>query len=483
MNEVELKLDLTPDAVAALDKSALFAGKSHQIRQRSIYFDTPDQALAAAGLTLRIRRAGRTRVQTAKAGDGHSAGLFARKEWERRVASDTPVLDDATPVPAVLGRRADDLVALFEVRIERRIWNLDHGSEAIELALDHGEAVAGKRRAPIDEVELELKDGAPRALFALAREIAAQVPVRLGVLSKAERGYRLLAAAGSAAKAGRMHLDPATTAADSLRLIADNCIRQYRLNEMRLLEHHDREALHQARVALRRLRSALSIHRKLLADDRFDHFQHEARWLLQELGEARNLHVLIARSEDGPLRAKLEQALADADCRIDAAIGSARARAFPLDLSDWLVTGRWRTDSTLAARRDEPASSFAASALDRLRRQVKKRGRHLTEIDDTARHRVRKTAKKLRYAAEFYASLFDTSGEERRRERFVATLKKLQDHLGTLNDLAVAPAILERLELSDEPGAAALLGHGRKPQLRSAADAYRALAETRRFWR
>ena len=61
--------------------------------------------------------------------------------------------------------------------------------------LDCGEVVAGERRSPVCEIELELKSGDPAALFAFARRIDAVVPIRLGVLSKAERGYGLADAA------------------------------------------------------------------------------------------------------------------------------------------------------------------------------------------------------------------------------------------------------------------------------------------------
>jgi len=484
MKEIELKLDLTPEAAATLRKSTPFGGEPRLVRQRAIYFDTPDQALAANGLSLRIRRTGRTRVQTVKAGDDGGTGLFARSEWERRVANDTPVLDDATPIPTVLGCGADNLVALFEIRIERRIWNLSHGTDAIELALDRGEAVAGDRRAPIEEVELELKHGTPAALFATAREIAAQMPVRLGVIGKAERGYRLLAGADGPARAQPVLLDAKMTAAESLRRIAGDCVRHYRLNEMILLARHDSEATHQARVALRRLRTAFAVYRKMLADDRFEPLEREARWLVATIGEARDLYVLLERAAPGPLRERLDRALAAAENRATTALESARARAFPFDLSDWLITGDWTDDPQRADRRERSVKRTATAALNRLRKRVRKRARNLDKLDADSRHRARKTAKKLRYAAEFFAPLFDAPRERHRYERFLAALKRLQDQLGTLNDLATAPAILDALGLRGEPGAAELLtGDAERPHLDAAVRAYRKLIDAKRFWR
>jgi len=482
--EVELKLDVGAAAAAALDRSALLAGEARQATLHSTYFDTPEHALATAGVSLRIRRAGRSRIQSIKVNRDDSAGLFARDELERKVVDDTPVLDDDTPVPALLGARADALSPLFTVRYVRRSWDLDRVDGMIELAIDRGEVIAGNRRAPFDEVELELKQGDPAALFALAREIAAQAPARLGVISKAERGYRMLAGEGGAVKAEPVALDQRMPAAAALRRIANNCVRQFRLNETILLERRDIEATHQARVALRRLRTLFRVYCKMLSDDRFDHFQREARWLIGELGEARDVHVLIERAEPGPLRDRLGEALGVAEDRVSAALASARARAFPLELAQWLATGSWANDAGTADRRDQLVKQFAVKALNRLRRRVKRYGRDLEAIDAAERHRARKAAKKLRYAAEFFGPLFDNARKRRRCDRFIVALKRLQDELGALNDIAVTPMLLDKLGLIGEPGTSTLLGKSRhKRHLRAATDAYRDLIRAKRFWR
>jgi CHAD domain-containing protein len=127
---------------------------------------------------------------------------------------------------------------------------------------------------------------------------------------------------------------------------------------------------------------------------------------------------------------------------------------------------------------------FAGAALDRLRRKVKKHGRNLAEADDPARHEVRKDAKQLHYAAEFFAALFDRKQERRRYRHFIAALEGLQDELGNLNDLVTAPAILTGLGIGDPPGAMALLFPGNKTKLLDAAgDAHAMLIDAARFWR
>lgn len=93
IDEIELKLDLTPDDADALEASDVLEGAPDIAKQRSIYFDTPDHALSKMGFSLRIRRSGKKRTQTIKADGVSAAGLFARAEWERPVRGEVPILD------------------------------------------------------------------------------------------------------------------------------------------------------------------------------------------------------------------------------------------------------------------------------------------------------------------------------------------------------------------------------------------------------
>lgn len=478
--EVELKLELTPDAADALETAGLFAGEPEIVRQHAIYFDTPDHDLSKAGLSLRVRRNGDTRVQTIKADSAAAAGMFVRTEWERDVEDDTPVVDSTTPIPALLADKVAQIAPLFTVENERRLW-VDDG---IEVSLDRGRVIAGEREAPLREVELEQKSGDPAALFALARRIDAVVPVHLGVLSKAERGYRLLGPAPAAARAEPVKLTVAMTAASAFQKIVRACLRHFRLNVPLVLDRRDAAALHQARVAIRRLRSALSIHKPMLGDGRTEYLNGELRWLARELGKARDLDVLTERTGNGPIRDRLLSARVDAYTNAIAALESARARALMIDIAQWATIGRWLSSPDGRERRELPAGDFAAQVLDRFRRKVKKDGRNLETLDDEARHEVRKAAKKLRYAAEFFATLYERKHARPRHKRFLLVLETLQDQLGVLNDLATAPEVLNSLDLADDPRATALLDTGKKADLiKAAAEAYDALVDAKRFWR
>ncbi len=481
-SEIELKLDMTPEAAEALLSSGLLPAEPAVSELRAIYFDTPEQELGAAGFSLRIRRTGDRRIQTVKAVGESVASLFVRPEWEQTVEDDVPVLDDTTPVKALLGARAGMLRPVFEIAVTRLTWPVVWQGAQIELALDRGEIVAGDRYTPVCEIELELKAGDPATLFSYARRIDAQAPLRLGVFTKAERGYRLRGPALIAAAAEPVHLSEDMGVENAFRAIAGSCIRQFRLNEA-LFERGNVEVVHQARVALRRLRSALTAFAPVAGDDALERLKDGLRWLAGVLGAVRDLDVLIPERRDAAERAALEQSRRKAFDKAAAALASPRARALMLDLSEWLACGDWRHRPSSAEMRAMPLRDFAISALGRLRRKVKKHGRDLADLDDEARHRLRKDAKKLRYAAEFFACLFHGRKQQRRYGHFLETLKTLQDALGMLNDrantsrhLAEAGVILPETEVPESRADEAKM-------LKAAVEAYDTFCDARRFWR
>jgi triphosphatase len=483
MQQKELKLDLSQTAAIALLKKNPFDSAPSVLQQKSIYFDTAGWDLSKRGLSLCIRQSGNERLQIVEAGDGVAAGSFTREEWERPVADDTPVFDDPQ-IRDLLGETDRRLAPVFEVHVKRHRWNVTEGETTIAVAVDVGKVVAADREAPLCEIELEQMAGPLAALFALARKVDVIAAAHLGVLSKAQRGYRLLGAAPGAVKASAISLTPDMNAATAFAHIAAACLRQFRLNEMALSWSRNADALHQARVSLRRLRSLFSICRSLFADSRFDHMRSEFRWLASDLGNARNIDVMIARASNDDLFSRLQQARNDAYGAVEASLSSARARSLMIGLAEWISIRDWRSDQKGEALRLQPARDFAAAVLDILWKKVAKGGRNLTDLDDEARHELRIIAKKLRYAAEFFGPLYDSKKQTKHFKPFLLALEGLQDHLGSLNDLATAPAMLSQLNLSDVAGAGDLFSAAdKKKLLQAAGQAHVTFVDTRRFWR
>lgn len=485
--ETELKLSATPDAIADILRDPAFFDAATSTREQiSTYYDTADHAIVGAGLSLRVRRIGDRWVQTVKAEAAVAATLFAREEWERDIAGDVPELDDITIALAkALGEpQPDDLAPVFVTQVTRSTAIVEQDGSRIELVADRGSIAAGDRTAEIAEIELELVEGDADALFAFAARIGERIPVRLGVRSKSERGYALVA--GSERKA--LKSEPIALAAEMdtaalFQAVAGACIRHFRLNEDLLLATGRPEPLHQSRVALRRLRSAFSIFRRMLAGAEFDRFRGELRWISGLLGDVRNIDVLAPRIADQAAHAQLEVARGAAAADLVAALDSARMRQLMLELTAWIAAGAWRTDPATAAERAQPAAVFAAAMLERLRRRIRKAGRDLGKQDEEARHQVRIVGKKLRYAAEFFADLFPGGKATRRRAHFLDQVAALQEALGELNDLASGRDLLARLGIADGE---ALLDRGRTPRkklIAAAEGAYEGLVDAKRFWR
>ncbi|WP_114954507.1 CHAD domain-containing protein [Sphingosinicella terrae] len=451
-HEVELKFDLDADGPALVGAAGALATTPTDVREHeTVYFDTPDRRLHKAGYSLRVRRSGERCIQTIKRRNGGSVGLFVRDEWESEVSGFDIARADlaAGALKDVLSRaETASLVPLVTTRFRRTRWLIERGSGRIEVALDEGEVGCAADRAPIRELELELLEGKPGTLFRLAEEIGTAVPLRLGVLSKGERGYALAdGRLGIAAKSEPVRLADGMELGEAFRLVASSCLRHFRLNEIALMGGGDGEAVHQARVAMRRLRTALSLFRPMLVGNDFQHLRRELRWATRQLGEARDLDVLVGR-QGASTAQELLDARDEAHDQLRAVLRGARARALMLRLALWIEGGAWR----YRKRSGGALAPFATAQLDRLWNKVQRRGARLAEIGDEARHRLRIDVKKLRYSAEFLSGLHGSKPAGRRRDSFLAALRDLQESLGDLNDLRVFGAV----ETEAEATAAAL---------------------------
>lgn len=491
--ELELKLDIEPEGSDALIDHPLLRDTVGGPRQtHSVYYDTKKKALHRAGVSLRVRRTGDRYVQTVKANGKASAGLFDRSEWEEPITGPAPELDRVRNLTSVLDKQAvrAGLNPVFETLIERRTGLLDWQGARIEVVIDRGTVVAGKRREPVLEVELELLDGRPQALFDLARALQSAVPLRLGVLTKSERGARLARPrADQAVKAEKVTLSAAMSVAEAFQVIAFACLRHFRSNEPRVAAGRDVDALHQSRVALRRLRSAFSLFKPILARPAAERFRVELRDLSNKLGEARNLDVLLRRRSEElapDARQRLVEERTRAYDEVTKALRSPRVRTMMLDLVEWIALADFvDNDASVRASAEAPLQPFADQVLRRFWKKVRRGGRNLPTLDDEARHTLRISSKKLRYATEFFAALYDKRAE--RRDKFIAQLQELQEDLGELNDLATEGLLEARLAALaiDLPVHAEAGGDDKhKAGLIARSDAaYRELADIGPFWR
>jgi inorganic triphosphatase YgiF len=398
------------------------------------------------------------------------------------VDGDAPVIDRASPLAQLLGHDIASVTPQFDVRVTRQVWTLAQENGTVEVSLDRGLIVAGARSKRLLELELELKSGEPGALFAAARNLSDRVSFRFGVLSKSERGARLLGGTQRAYQAQSVSLDRSMSVPFSLQTIAFACFRHFRLNESLLLAHRNPEALHQSRVAIRRRRAALAMYKPILADDIATRLRIELAWLGSELGAARDIDVLMGNCPGQVIRQTLATSRDRAYDGLFDALRSARSSHLWLDFNEWLRCGAYLHHSQSKDARCSVAE-FAMKALDRLRKKLKRHGQ-LANADDARRHLARKDAKKLRYGGEFFGSVFAEQEGHRRYDRFVAAMEALQDRLGELNDIAGAKELLKGFGLPDYPQDSDLAE--REDRIRMISAAQKALDEVidlKTFWR
>src|SRR5450755_1946666 len=456
--EIELKLWCEPGALAKARHhpalASLLAGRARTETVVSRYYDTPTLRLQAAGVTLRLRRAGRRWLQTAKGSGSAVAGLHQRTEYEWPLAR--PRLDRTllatTPWKKVFAAADGDLKPLFTTTVRRtsQLLVFADGTRAT-LCLDVGTIKAGPRRAPITEIEIELVSGDARRLYDLAQAFAADLPVSAAQLSKAERGYAL-AATGKfeAMRAARVPLAADIGAAHAFAAVGADCLRQIGANAEGLATGGDEEFVHQLRVGVRRLRSLLKFIAELAPTMPLAPLDEDLQWLARVAGAARDWDVFAAetlgrispqlvqpqlRRDLGRLKARATKLRRTHHAAIVEAVRSPRVTRMLLALGAMLA-GLAADSGT--AETAPSARVLAAATLTQRDRLLRKRSKRLRQLAPADRHRARLAAKKLRYAAEFFSPLF----REARAARYIEALARLQGALGKLNDLATAEHLL-----------------------------------------
>ncbi len=503
--ETELKLAVAPEHLAAVSGLSVVtfrrAGEPRCASLDSTYFDTAERALSARKAVLRVRLEPGGYVQTLKSGSG-----LTRHEWEWYLAGpaiDLARITEPEALAVISGLEAASLMPTIRTRFERTTHMLDQG--AIELALDSGEIIASNgRREPISEIELELKSGEPASLYRLALTLADSVPLRLETCSKAARGFAL--EDGTPAhpfKAQRLVFDAATTTDSALAAILGGCFYQFCVNEPCVLAGDDPEGVHQARVALRRLRSALSLFRDIIPAPERQWLAEETKALADLLGPARDWDVFLtellapvkaAFSDQAEIRANLDALDAEVQTKRLHAYQAIRAQfatpehtRFRLRFGEWLEGRGWRNQpvSQISAQLFRPLRETADILLDRRHRKARKTGGNFANLNPSDRHQLRIAMKKLRYAADFFRSLYD----EKPTNRFLEGLAALQDTLGHLNDVTTAARLAMQLAPRTDGATARAVGvvvgwHGRglaEIEPRLVAD-WRDFRATKLFW-
>jgi inorganic triphosphatase YgiF len=497
--EIELKLELAADAAGRLLRHPLMAQARMLPDQggalHAVYYDSTDCALHRAGLTLRVRKQNGRSTQTIKAERKARGFALDRGEWEIPVDGGLDLAAaSGTPLAALVSNEAirADIRPVFTVATDRRAFEITRHGATIELALDEARASTDSGAEQFCEVELELKDGDPSALFALAEDLADSVPFRLSPVTKSERGYRLLGQADNGpVKAGRIVVPTTASSAEAFQMIARSCLSQIIRNEALVRRSGAPEVLHQMRVGFRRLDAAISLFKPMLRDRDSDAIRTELRWAGKKLAPVRDLDVLIARLRKAEDRAMSQSALAEAErLRAEAFESLLKTLSKPrfmraiLKAAIWIEAGRWleRRKPTIRAARALPAQNRAAQEFSRRWQRIRRDARRMADLSGKARHKLRIRIKKLRYGVEFLATLFPGVPARKNRKAMADLLERLQDVLGKLNDIEVGRTLLDPPFRKPVRKAAGYTKRRIRKLLPRAEKASRALVRAEPFW-
>jgi inorganic triphosphatase YgiF len=476
--EIELKLLVDTERLPAFRDAPVIAANARNrgIRRhlRAVYYDTADRRLRKAGLSLRIRQSGARFIQTVKS--GFLVDPLRRGEWEAAVPTAAPDLALALPfLPEKLQKSLspEALQPVFATDIHRLSRLVQLPSGTVEVSFDHGTLKAGERILAVDEIELELKDGTPQTLYDLALRLMEHGPVRPSVRGKSDRGFDLADGRPPAApKPERPVLDPEAPVDEAFAAILRGALLHLLRSLPAAEEGTNPEGVHQARVALRRLRSAFGLMDTVAASAPLVAFAAEAKWLANSLGAARDCDIFVDETLssiekalpglDGfaGLRRLGEEKRSAGYAAARAAIADQRTSRFILQLGGWIELRGWRSDVSPEALGvlGDPVIGFAHRTLAALHAKVLKRGRRFDGMTPEARHKLRIAVKKLRYATDFLLPLY---GARKPAKRFAAALAHLQEELGRYNDMATTRTIVDGFSgdaAGRSPAAGAVIG-------------------------
>jgi triphosphatase len=333
----------------------------------------------------------------------------------------------------------------------QRLYRCGHA--IVALALDVGEMRVGGRTLPLCELRIALVSGPSAGLFALARRWAERHGLWLDMRSPAQRSelQQRGSVIAAATRALPPLLEPRLGSDAALRRMVAACLTQILPNLAALAaEAGTAEHLHQARIGLRRLRTALRLFGTWSAAVN-PGWNGELAELFAELGKRRDTDALAStllpelREAGAPW---LELPTADSDASLARALREAPQRLVLLDLLAF--AGEIPERAPASAK---PVKRLAAAVIARLQRRLSRQAMDFNDLDDAARHRLRRRIKRLRYGIELVSALLPV----KRAARQLAALRPAQEALGRYNDLCVAQALFHS-QLEQEPRAWFALG-------------------------
>ncbi|WP_157967039.1 CYTH and CHAD domain-containing protein [Elioraea thermophila] len=505
----EFRLD--PSAVPALLRHPAIArrreGRARSSSVTLLWHDAADGRLAEAGVLVVLETRGRSRVERL---ERILPGSADRLDPARPL----PVLAEAPSVgpvgPAVLDQAAlagidpaplSALAAAVGKRTEIRLG----GPTPLTLTLHAGHLRTLAAERPFARVRLSAPASARAEVATLLRALTETVPLAVPHVSLGEEARALaLGLPARPLRRGAPDLAAAETVEEgAIRAIGHLALALAGAGPV-AAEGKDPEGVHQSRVAIRRLRSVITVFKAAIACPVMDELKARAGEIARTLGPARDWDVFLTETFP-PVReafAERREILGLGKAALEARAQAYRAvrallegpgfRLFLLDVALALAERPWRNlaeegeaAEARAALLDGPLGAFAVAALDKRYKRIRRDGEGFAALDIPALHALRIDAKRLRYAGELFAPLYP----EKKVRRFLKSLAALQDALGHLNDGAVAGALLEAVTAKETARARAIgivegwVARGAATAREDAAEAWEEFLDREPFWR
>ena len=471
MHELELKFAVPSYQQSVLRKN-IDTKTAQQQRLSAYYFDTPNQDLAKQGIALRIRFEDSQWVQTLKtAGDGVAKRVELNTVLSLTGTPDT--LDVSSLVPDVslitepavvaqltsimpLDELAQALTVQYFTDVQRTSRQIKKNNSRIEIAYDIGKVGIGSltsrksannhglTQSDIHEIEFELLEGDPSDLIEVAKTWCKKYKLYLSTVTKAQRGSLLLAnkqfAQPVKADLAVLQLHKGISQFAFLQAVVNNCLVQILPNASAIAEGSpDGNLVHQLRVGIRRLRTALK-HFKFAQDYIDPNWLMVLKQTFSLLGEYRDKEILQIKTQ--PLLESVGAPHVEWSTAVDIMpIDAVRANDFQILLLELIGF------THLPVPADNPkAKATVAKKLEKLFTAIAVASDKFASLDTESQHGVRKDLKSLRYVSEFAAPLFasQTNGKKGKKaaelNAFLQYLEPAQDVLGEYNDNVVGHA-------------------------------------------
>ena len=445
MLEIELKFQIPQEKRELIFKALQRKNVQHK-HLKAHYFDNDSFQLSQHSVSLRQRLENEIWIQTIKVATPH---YFQRIEIEETIETNDELRLDQYQknkqipknIRQLLLEIKDQLNIQFETEIERSTALFNFQNSQIEIALDRGNIFTTKNNSNLDiyEIEFELKQGSIQDLVSFILPRIKRYGLWLDIRNKAQQGFKLAQNIqdNPVQFQSDVTIDPKNSTEIALRKIVNNCLQHLLPNSTAIAsENFNSNHIHQARVAIRRLRSALKT---------FSHWskhidlswETELRQLFRTLGTSRDLNViqkeLIPQLEQvGAPSFKIEAHSNNENSKTSAMFRSLNFNHLILSLLQF-IHQQLHDDS-------RSAQKVAKKQLSQLHQQIQIDTKHFLDLDSKSQHRTRKRLKRLRYSIEFVVTLYN----KQESRAFIKALKPAQESLGKFNDLCVTEQILKQ---------------------------------------